>query len=415
MQTTSDFAGQQSPKLTGKHLEFDNDAKARQAIKRDMPYWPYWLIRGKLYDLQPWLEKHPGGAEFLLRCKGTDCTAAFEVHHLRMPKAEAMLKCFEVQTETSIKASDLPQFDWHKYGELRTRIAARLKNAGWYPGPNKQSVAVAVLAVIVNLTIPFVWSVAGYWCLLLALAYAMNMIILTGFGHMFLHMNTRLEHLGDLGGFSSYNWKSEHCLKHHIFTNHPDLDPDVTKFSPALHFTPGMHKKWQVVAPLYLFPLYAISFMLIRLMRPIEIHKDPTNWLSRTLWYVVGSFGWLALWYATGNFWVGLALECLASFFFLSLTLSNHNHKSCYFTHQSQDFVKHQMDACYDFGSINYWYSMISSAFLGSQTLHHLFPTLDPRYFYIVKEELENIGYPYRRRPFWQTYWDHIRFISGKA
>lgn len=414
MDNTSQFTAEELNENHGKQ-HISDSVEADQEGNKEQPFWPYWLIRGKLYDLQPWLEKHPGGAEFLLRCQGTDCTAAFEVHHLRMPKAQAMLKKFEVQTDVPVKDSELPQFDWRQYGELRSRIAARLKEVGWQPGPNKQSVMVAMLAVLVNVSIPFLWSMAGYWSLLLAPVYAMNMIILTGFGHMFLHMNTRLEYLGDLGGFSSHSWKTEHCLKHHIFTNHPELDPDVTKFSPALHFTPGKHKKWQVLAPLYLVPLYAISFMLIRLFRPVEIYKDPKNWQTRILWYLVGSFGWLALWYFTGNFWAGLALECLASFLFLSLTLSNHNHDACHFPHQTQDFVKHQMDACYDFGSINYWSSMVLSAFLGSQTLHHLFPTLDPRYFYIVKEELERMGYGYQRHNFWRTYWDHIRFVSGRT
>lgn len=136
--------------------------------------------------------------------------------------------------------------------------------------------------------------------------------------------------------------------------------------------------------------------------------------MSRIFWYILGSFGWLALWWLTGHFWVGVVLECLASFFFLSLTLSNHNHDSCHFVHRQQDFVTHQMDACYDFGSNNYWTSMFSSAFLGSQTLHHLFPTLDPRYFQIVEEELREMGYQYERKQFLKTWWDHVCFVSGR-
>eukprot|EP01051_Picozoa_sp_SAG22_P016238 SAG22_NODE_2257_length_2780_cov_2.690041_4_plen_68_part_00 len=33
-----------------------------------------WYIRGQAYDLQPWLEKHPGGRFILETTRGTDCT-----------------------------------------------------------------------------------------------------------------------------------------------------------------------------------------------------------------------------------------------------------------------------------------------------------------------------------------------------
>lgn len=95
------------------------------------PYWPYWFIHGKLYDLSSWLEEHPGGADFLTRCQGTDCTAAFEVHHIRMAKALAMLKRFEVEQQelpqSPIPESPWPQFDWSQYDKLRSGVAKRLK------------------------------------------------------------------------------------------------------------------------------------------------------------------------------------------------------------------------------------------------------------------------------------------------
>ena len=100
-------------------------------------------------------------------------------------------------------------------------------------------------------------------------------------------------------------------------------------------------------------------------------------------------------------------------FCFLSITLSNHNHDSCHVPHTQQDFVQHQVNTCYDFGSVNYWPSLVLNAFLGNQTLHHLFPTLDPVYFPIVEEELKAMGYEYERHSFCRTFFDHVRFISS--
>lgn len=386
-----------------------------QTKQKKRPYWPYWYIRGKLYDLTPWIEKHPGGAEFLQRCQGIDCTAAFEVHHLQMHKAEVMLKKFEVSQTTVAPTSPWPQYDWSAYAKLRQRVVKRLHERGWRPGPSKRSLAIAIVAFIINLIIPFIWSSLGLLAIPLGLLYAMNMIIMTGFGHAFLHLNTRLQFFGDLGGFSSHTWKNEHCLEHHLYTNHPEYDSDVTKFDPLLNFSPSRSKPWQRYAVFYLFPLYASSFMLIRLVRPFEIIRDPKNWKTRTIWFFIGSFGWFILWGVNGHLWTAVALECLSSFLFLSLTLSNHNHSTCHFAHFKHDFIKHQIDCCYDFGYCNYWYSCITSAFLGSQTLHHLFPTLDPEYFDVVESELKRMGYHYHRHSFWYAYWDHFRFISGRT
>ena len=35
---------------------------------------PAWYIRGQAYDLQPWLDRHPGGRYILETTRGTDCT-----------------------------------------------------------------------------------------------------------------------------------------------------------------------------------------------------------------------------------------------------------------------------------------------------------------------------------------------------
>ena len=38
-------------------------------------------LRGRVYDLGPYLRFHPGGAALLERAAGTDCTAAFNASH----------------------------------------------------------------------------------------------------------------------------------------------------------------------------------------------------------------------------------------------------------------------------------------------------------------------------------------------
>jgi cytochrome b involved in lipid metabolism len=40
-----------------------------------------WMIHGVSYDLQEFLERHPGGRESILLGRGRDCTALFESYH----------------------------------------------------------------------------------------------------------------------------------------------------------------------------------------------------------------------------------------------------------------------------------------------------------------------------------------------
>lgn len=42
-----------------------------------------WRIHGHLYDLNSYIDLHPGGQIFLEKTRGTDCTEAFECHHVR--------------------------------------------------------------------------------------------------------------------------------------------------------------------------------------------------------------------------------------------------------------------------------------------------------------------------------------------
>jgi cytochrome b involved in lipid metabolism len=56
------------------------------------------VIRGMVYDVTAWIEKHPGGDKNILRLCGLDGTAAFEKQHGGKEKPENALKGFEVGT-----------------------------------------------------------------------------------------------------------------------------------------------------------------------------------------------------------------------------------------------------------------------------------------------------------------------------
>ena len=55
-----------------------------------------WLIYGQYYDLESFLDTHPGGRMNLSLARGQDCTILFESHHLYTGKATAALRPFWV-------------------------------------------------------------------------------------------------------------------------------------------------------------------------------------------------------------------------------------------------------------------------------------------------------------------------------
>jgi cytochrome b involved in lipid metabolism len=56
------------------------------------------VIRGDVYDLTNWIEKHPGGADKILRLCGKDGTDLFIKQHGGKEKPEKILEGFEIGT-----------------------------------------------------------------------------------------------------------------------------------------------------------------------------------------------------------------------------------------------------------------------------------------------------------------------------
>ena len=83
-----------------------------------------WKIKGKKYDLEPFLDKHPGGRRILTACKGdNDLTATFESNHAfcNMQKIEQIMKKYEVGT------CDKSNFTFKQNGFYRT-LQTRVKS-----------------------------------------------------------------------------------------------------------------------------------------------------------------------------------------------------------------------------------------------------------------------------------------------
>lgn len=85
-----------------------------------------WRIKNTLYDLDAFIEKHPGGADWIRMTKGHDITEAFIVHHIAMVKVEPFLTKYRVKDTHKSRNSKLTFDDDGFYMTLRRKVIAKL-------------------------------------------------------------------------------------------------------------------------------------------------------------------------------------------------------------------------------------------------------------------------------------------------
>lgn len=85
-----------------------------------------WRINNTLYDLSDFIEKHPGGPDWLRMTKGHDITEAFIVHHIDMSKLEPLLKKYRVKDTTQPRNVKLTFDEDGFYMTLRRKVIAIL-------------------------------------------------------------------------------------------------------------------------------------------------------------------------------------------------------------------------------------------------------------------------------------------------
>ena len=81
------------------------------------------------YDLNDYLNIHPGGREWLERMRGCDATEAFEAHHLDGEKVERVLALYYVRDVEAGEFNCGNRFDWSDqsfWRVVRKRVLARL-------------------------------------------------------------------------------------------------------------------------------------------------------------------------------------------------------------------------------------------------------------------------------------------------
>jgi len=253
--------------------------------------------------------------------------------------------------------------------------------------------------------------------------------------------NYWLGHTLNLVGGSVFNWKLQHNVMHHTYTNILDYDDDIAD-KLILKFNPHTKVKWyhklQVV---YAFLFYGILTLYWSVLKDfIQFNKytkqgvnTSTKEQNRVIWFKIflsKVFYWAVmfalpvfvfhipfiqiLWgYLLMQFISGVVLTVV---FQLAHTVEGTSHPLPNVDYTIENnWAVHQMNTTVNFSRKSKWISWYVGG-LNFQVEHHLFPTIChvhyPAVSEIVKATAEEFGVPYLENPtFWTALKSHVRAI----
>ncbi|KAL3272609.1 hypothetical protein HHI36_014077 [Cryptolaemus montrouzieri] len=336
-----------------------------------------WRIHDRLYDLDSFIKKHPGGPEWLRITKGTDITEAFETHHVK-GVAEQLLSRYFVKEATTPRNSPFTFNQNGFYKTLKEKVAKELPNIPKHAVQQSKVFADIIVASYLVLCI-----LATYFeSFLLGILAGYFLTLTVNISHNFLHQkdNFRMYYF-DLSMMSSREFRISHALSHHLFPN-TIHDMEISMFDPALLLLPKkktqLRKYLSWLSSFLLFPTITMKGYFDTLLTEKKLRINTLiPWISLLCTYFMTSqdlticlkmFVWIIFW---GSLIFGLIGKTAA-----------HHHPEIFHDGDTArpadelDFGVHQLDAVSDRPNITGSLFLVLTNY-GDHALHHLFPTLD--------------------------------------
>lgn len=352
-----------------------------------------WRIHNKLYDLNSFIEDHPGGSMWLNLTKGTDITEAFECHHLT-PAAEKLLPKFYVRDAVTPRNSP---FTFEPNGFFRTIKRKVIKHFNHKP-PKISRISTTFLDVFFFSALTFSVLAAKHESIGFAALAGLMFGFVINCGHNFVHMKDMWRnYYYYFTGFSVREWRISHCLSHHLYPN-TLKDLEVWLFEPFFQFLPSKNKPtWARFGPLLYSPvIWALApyFQIFNKFR-LGTFFAPNYFLFVVplLMLTVGKFQLYSVF-----LWLDILLFLGITFTSIGLTAAHHDYDAFHEgdkPREDSDWGLYQVDAIHERKEL-VGNSYIGLVVFGEHTLHHLFPTIDHIHLKelipIYKETLDEFG-----------------------
>lgn len=412
-----------------------------------------WQIEGKYYDLEPFLDKHPGGRRFLEQSRGRDCTALFHSTHLYDKVPRAMLARYYVGEVPDYVAAH----DWDGEGfyptlksRVRAHFAAEAKAQGLpvherrraHHGSRAFLWRFAVLyTMLLGLSVGALYF-GQWWC---ALAWGPFAFALGGYGHEAMHggvfTSVRANRILafftlDLMGVSSFVFTATHVPLHHIYTNEPHVDPDIEVHFPLIReFDYQPRRFFHRFQHLYAWLVYCVTFPVLLVGDVVACAtgtwfgpwgKMQRPYRSEALLFSLFKLASVLLWYALPYLLLPWPQSLLIHALMIcgtglmvqgTFALSHQNALALNTAHRPnkhpRDWGAEQLETTVDFQH-GHWLPVTFFGGLGYQIEHHLFPTLSYSRLHaiapIVRETCAEFGAPYFYFP---TAWGAVKAHFG--
>lgn len=340
-----------------------------------------WRIHDSLYDLTNFIDKHPGGKDWLILTKGTDITEAFESHHIAT-NVENILPKFKVRDAKEPRNIKLTFKENGFYRTLKSRIRDELPKVDRSPERMTKIIQDSLLALTLVFSILTAYTQSYFLAILTGLFLTWTTIS----SHNFFHRRDNWRMLPfNLSLMSYREWRISHAISHHLYTNSLH-DLEISMFEPFLCWLPDPNRKnlmqrygsW-VYGPIIYFVLYFAEFVKrisTTFTKNNHFYKD--DFIPFILPLLMFTFGTHNLWIAV-KMWLFIVASGSFIFSLIGLNAAHHHPKIIHdgdTLRDGLDWGIYQLDTVMDRIDLKGSQFLVQTHF-GEHALHHLFPTLD--------------------------------------
>lgn len=210
-----------------------------------------WRVHDKLYDLNEFIDSHPGGKQWLELTKGVDITEQFETHHIR-DKAELLLPKFYARDAKLPRNYNFTYNPDGFYRTLKREIAAQLPSVDRRPEKISKLISEFRSAVVSRLHglcagcegWKYLLGPAGWNVLELLVNHRSQLFPSKGqlCSECFASTNLSLLNFTDC--------RVSHAMSHHLYPNYY-YDLEISTFEPWLQWIPRPKTEVQrIISPI---------------------------------------------------------------------------------------------------------------------------------------------------------------------
>ena len=205
-----------------------------------------WRVHDKLYDLTDFVQRHPGGAEWLEMTKGIDITEQFETHHIT-GKAEQLLTKFYIRDAALPRNYNFTYKENGFFKTLKRKVAGKIDSVDKTPMKTSNLISDLVLGLVFTSAVLAAKDENIYLALLTGVFLLWMLVI----AHNYFHRtdNWRMFTF-NLSLLNYREWRVSHAMSHHLYTN-TYYDLEISMFEPFLQWIPRPKTKLQrILSPI---------------------------------------------------------------------------------------------------------------------------------------------------------------------